>query len=444
MPHPAGRSARPWQALHRRSPAASGRRAERGLVPGVAASSAPSVAPSASPAAAAAAWTFVGKKACPESRFECITLAVPKDHTAAAGGPTWDVTFAIQRAAKTKLGTFVVITGGPGTSGVASADGYTDYYAEAITDAYDIVFVDQRGIGLSGRSSASTQPPRSTDRPRRPQVAAERDAAAAAAKTFATDCITEVRHRRRPTSRSMRRHRRSRTSRPIRDYLEVDTIHLYGESYGTQLVQTTPRRIPSTSPRCSSTGRWIWPSTASTTTSRPRDRPMTRWSRSSTPAPRTRPAPPTSRAATRWPPTTPWPRSSPTAAIRSTSRTRTGPRSADVRGDGPRERRVLIHLQPDGPRRPPACHRLGVNGNIVAARPGRLRQHRGRPGHAEGGGGPTWSDAMYYAVECQDYTFFPDAGDADARFDAWVEAAHDGRHRRRPAGHRFFGDTPCL
>ena len=36
---------------------------------------------------------------------------------------------------------------------------------------------------------------------------------------------------------------------------------------------------------------------------------------------------------------------------------------------------------------------------------------------------PGYSDAMYYAVECQDYAFYPNAGDPDARLTAWVAGA---------------------
>ena len=43
---------------------------------------------------------------------------------------------------------------------------------------------------------------------------------------------------------------------------------------------------------------------------------------------------------------------------------------------------------------------------------------------------PGYSDAMYYAVECQDYAFFPDAGDAGCPPD------RVGR-RRRGRGHRW-------
>ena len=77
-----------------------------------------------------------------------MTLGVPRDHFA-AGGPTWDVTFAIKRAAKERKGVFVTITGGPGSSGLASADDYTSAFAASVTDQYDIVFLDQRGVGMS-------------------------------------------------------------------------------------------------------------------------------------------------------------------------------------------------------------------------------------------------------------------------------------------------------
>ena len=77
-----------------------------------------------------------------------MTLSVPRDHTT-AGGPNWDLTFAIQRATGTKLGTFVTVTGGPGYSGLAASESYTDGYDPTIPEHYDMVFFDQRGVGLS-------------------------------------------------------------------------------------------------------------------------------------------------------------------------------------------------------------------------------------------------------------------------------------------------------
>jgi hypothetical protein len=96
------------------------------------------------------ATRVVRTRACPESRFTCITLRVPRDHfSSAANGPTFDVTFGLLRATGEKLGTFVTVTGGPGTSGLASADSYTDAFDPSIAEHYDIVFFDQRGIGVS-------------------------------------------------------------------------------------------------------------------------------------------------------------------------------------------------------------------------------------------------------------------------------------------------------
>ncbi len=57
---------------------------------------------------------------------------------------------------------------------------------------------------------------------------------------------------------------------------------------------------------------------------------------------------------------------------------------------------------------------------------------------------PTWSDAMYYAVECQDYAFYPDGADPDARLAAWVAAGAEAGIDDLRLGTSFYGDTPCL
>ena len=57
---------------------------------------------------------------------------------------------------------------------------------------------------------------------------------------------------------------------------------------------------------------------------------------------------------------------------------------------------------------------------------------------------PAWSDATYYAVECQDYAFLPDAGTPRQRLDAWLdEGAAAGIDDLR-LGSVFYGDLPCL
>ena len=207
--------------------------------PGPTATPEPTATPARTPAPLpiAGGWTFVGQQACPDgSRFACITLAVPRDHFV-ADGPTWNVTFAIQRATKDRVGTYVVITGGPGSSGISAADGYTDYYPSAIPEHFDIVFIDQRGIGLShpiacpAATAAYYGSPVPADDPTR---AAE---VGAVAKTFVDDCMSESHAD--PADLPFYATRQAvEDLEAIRAYLGVDAMHLYGESYGTQYVQT--------------------------------------------------------------------------------------------------------------------------------------------------------------------------------------------------------------
>jgi hypothetical protein len=57
---------------------------------------------------------------------------------------------------------------------------------------------------------------------------------------------------------------------------------------------------------------------------------------------------------------------------------------------------------------------------------------------------PTYSDAMYYSTECQDYAFFLGQGDSDARAGAWLaEGAKTGINDLRLGG-TYYGDMPCV
>ena len=165
-----------------------------------------------------------------------MTLSVPKDHYGSADGPTWDVTYAVQRASGTRLGTFVNVTGGPGTSGISVADSYTDAYPAGMAEHYDIVFFDQRGIGLSGPIQcvdAAATFYASTDRAQDPS---QRDAVADTARSFATDCIAEagIAEADLPLYSTVQA---IEDFEAVRAHLGADKLHLYGESYGTQFVQ---------------------------------------------------------------------------------------------------------------------------------------------------------------------------------------------------------------
>jgi pimeloyl-ACP methyl ester carboxylesterase len=208
------------------------------LLPGTVASAAgPAVVPPAtSPAIAALQVT---QRPCPDSIFTCVTLTVPRDHFGAPGGSTFRVTFAIHRATNApRKGVFVTVTGGPGSSGIAAADSYTAAFDPRIAEDYDIVFFDQRGIG----SSRSLQCPDAAlafySFPGEPaQTRSQGNAYATAAKRFAHDCVAE-------TGASSSQLRFFSTRQAVEDlelfrtWLGAPKIDLYGESYGTQYAQT--------------------------------------------------------------------------------------------------------------------------------------------------------------------------------------------------------------
>ena len=84
------------------------------------------------------------------SAFTCVTVDVPLDHFNPGDTRTTKVTFAVLPTAGPRKGMFVTVTGGPGLSGVLSADWYTSRLDTGIPAAFDIVFFDQRGVGMSG------------------------------------------------------------------------------------------------------------------------------------------------------------------------------------------------------------------------------------------------------------------------------------------------------
>ncbi|MGZ4627268.1 MAG: alpha/beta hydrolase, partial [Kineosporiaceae bacterium] len=135
-------------------------------------------------------------------------------------------------------GVLVIATGGPGSSGIAEADQRLATMSTDITDHYDVVFFDQRGVGLSQPFSCDdslyddSPPPLTTT-----SGGADRDAFARAARQFATDCFDEAgvdpadawQYSTRQAAEDLE---------AFRQWLGVDRMILYGESYGTEFQQT--------------------------------------------------------------------------------------------------------------------------------------------------------------------------------------------------------------
>lgn len=172
------------------------------------------------------ALNALGGKPCPASEFTCVTLTVPLDHFDPSETRTIDVVFAVLPATGRSKGLFVTAIGGPGSAGIALADLYTSYFDRSITRKFDVVFFDQRGIGLSGGltcPAAATAYHRSLAPP------------AEAAARFSADCVSEM------GSPAILPYLGTEQAvedlEALRLALGGPRLWLYGESYGTQYAQ---------------------------------------------------------------------------------------------------------------------------------------------------------------------------------------------------------------
>jgi pimeloyl-ACP methyl ester carboxylesterase len=98
----------------------------------------------------------LGGQPCQEKTdFTCVTIQVPLDHFDTTKTETLDVVFAVLPATGKRYGMFVqAFPGGPGGEGISSAG--SSWYDPSILEHYDLVYFDQRGIGLSGPLACPT------------------------------------------------------------------------------------------------------------------------------------------------------------------------------------------------------------------------------------------------------------------------------------------------
>ncbi len=163
------------------------------------------------------------------SRWTCSAVSVPVDHFSGQAQPSIDVTYAVHPAddrGSAPRRVLLIATGGPGASGLDDGVWMLDALSPRITDAFDVVTFDARGVGLSdGRDC--------------PRASSDYDAGAvtpASAKALVTDCIHEA------NAEDVDLHRYATVQvvediETIRQRLGVDRITLYGSSYGTVVAQ---------------------------------------------------------------------------------------------------------------------------------------------------------------------------------------------------------------
>lgn len=178
----------------------------------------------------------LGGQPCPDSNFTCVTLTMRLNHFNPSDKRTLKVVFAVLPATGKRKGMFVTATGGPGTSGLAAKDSYTAGFDPSIPRRFDIVFFDQRGVAASGGLTCPSAAAAFYQTDSRTETPAQEAALKASAHTFANDCVSEM------GTPSILPY--LGTEQAVED-LEVfrslmgdNKFWLYGESYGTQYAQT--------------------------------------------------------------------------------------------------------------------------------------------------------------------------------------------------------------
>jgi hypothetical protein len=129
---------------------------------------------------------------CPNSKFTCITFAVPLDHFDPANTETISIAFGLLRATGKREGLYVTAVGGPGASGLQSADSYTEGFEPAVHEHFDVVFFDQRGVGQSGGWQCVNAAAQCCQTEVRTEMRTQEQALSAAARRFAEDCSREA------------------------------------------------------------------------------------------------------------------------------------------------------------------------------------------------------------------------------------------------------------
>jgi len=163
---------------------------------------------------------------CLATSLHCAKVVVPVEHGGPAVQPVIDIVYGVHRAAGAAHGTLVVAVGGPGGSGLASADWQIDSFDPRLVQTYDIVFWDQRGVGRSDGH----------DCPVAGGIYSAVVANDTTARAFVDACLREADTGSSGLGRYSTR-QAAEDLESIRARLGVAKFALYGESYGTELAQ---------------------------------------------------------------------------------------------------------------------------------------------------------------------------------------------------------------
>ena len=382
---------------------------------------------------------------CPAgSSFRCVTLAVPADHDAPGTSPTWHVTFAVHRATGPSRGVLVTATGGPGSSGIALADAYTAAMDPAITEHYDLVFFDQRGVGVShpfrcDDALDSWYPSTQLDAS---SSTADRDRFARQDARFARHCLAEAGVA--PGDAPLFGTRQAVEDLEVfRRWDGADRLTLYGESYGSEYVQAYAAAHPTHVAGLVLDGV-VDPATDLLTFAR---ETAASYDAALVAALAGCDADPVCAADA--------PGTSLAGYDQLAAELRRAPRSFRYpRGDGRTERRRLTAGElsatasgavsdPTGREELQRALNAAQTGDEVPLERLAAAVQGVDPDTGAGVPDPTFSEAALLAVRCADHPRLPSGGTARAQLDAWLAAARadDADDRRTSSG--FYSDLDC-
>ena len=188
----------------------------------------------------------LGGAPCEETPdLTCVTIQVPLNHFDAANTETIGVVFGVRPASGARHGMYVqAFPGGPGGEGLSSA--YLDYFSESVLEHFDIVFFDQRGIGLSNPlecpvafdkdfirylTDVDNLGEEGYDTPEEQQAAVDD------ARAYIEECVAEIGIE--PAKLAF--FGTDQVAEDIESFREIigdEKIWLYGVSYGTAVSQT--------------------------------------------------------------------------------------------------------------------------------------------------------------------------------------------------------------
>jgi pimeloyl-ACP methyl ester carboxylesterase len=189
-----------------------------------------------------------GKRCAGNPAFICVGITVPLDHFDPTNPETIEVVFAVSPAKGERKGMYVqAFPGGPGGEGISYAS--TSFPSPRVGSHYDIVFFDQRGVGLSNpleckKAYASyflrylntddTVGEEGYDTPEEQQTAIQ------TAQSFVDDCVAEIGI----DPAKLKFFNTDQVAEDIESFRQaigIDKFMLYGVSYGTSVAQTYAR-----------------------------------------------------------------------------------------------------------------------------------------------------------------------------------------------------------